>query len=390
MQKLDFSSLRTQYSLLTDEDVGFLNQFFNTPETQTILKETEKTRKKYIIVTPIFVICSLLAMYGLYYFLPNAIISVIIFAGFAIFGLFHIFKDSITTQVKDRVLARMMKEISEKISYRENATYFKDSIQQIISETKLLKSYDRLDFMEDSVEIIDDTTGITITGVEVKTSNKHTDSKGRTTYTTNNHCYLMKIKFHNPKYTIKNAITLFPEKSIFQGIFATGLTIVFFILFLGMFWTFRKEMGDAFYIYFSLIMVVFGSTGIFTIYTWFKNKKRLVRLENADFEKKFEVYCDDQIESRKVLTPDFMYRIYDYTNKIDKNRKYSLYFKDDYIYIKFDVSSDFLEISAFKSLLKNLTQYVEFYLEMKNISALADDLKLGFYDKNFSRKQVIK
>lgn len=85
-----------------------------------------------------------------------------------------------------------------------------------------------------------------------------------------------------------------------------------------------------------------------------------------------------------------MYRIYDYTNKIDKNRKYSLYFKDDYIYIKFDVSSDFLEISAFKSLLKNLTQYVEFYLEMKNISALADDLKLGFYDKNFSRKQVIK
>ncbi len=211
MQKLDFSSLRTQYSLLTDEDVGFLNQFFNAPETQTILKETEKTRKKYVFFSPMLALILIAAMFGIFWFFPQFTGFIFWILPFAIAALYAFVTKTVTLKVKEKLLAKMMREISKKISYSGQSTYFKDSLQQIISETKLLKPYDRMDFMEDSLEMIDKKTGITVTGVEVKTSTQQTNSKGHTTYTTNNHCYLMKIKFHNPKYTIKNAITLLPD-----------------------------------------------------------------------------------------------------------------------------------------------------------------------------------
>jgi len=75
---------------------------------------------------------------------------------------------------------------------------------------------------------------------------------------------------------------------------------------------------------------------IFLIYNKIINNKR-VKLENVDFEKKFDVYCKDQIESRKVLTPDFMYKIVDYVNKISNTRVYEFHFFGNEIYIKRDL-----------------------------------------------------
>ena len=120
-----------------------------------------------------------------------------------------------------------------------------------------------------------------------------------------------------------------------------------------------------------------------------KNKNR-IRLENIDFEKEFNVFSNDKILSRQVLNPAFMYRIYDYVNKVNKNRKYSFFIEKDYIYVKHEIAWDFLEISFFKSLFRNLKDYVEFYLEIKNIWELSTDLKLCFYDKWFSSKNIIK
>jgi len=62
-----------------------------------------------------------------------------------------------------------------------------------------------------------------------------------------------------------------------------------------------------------------------------------VKLENIDFEKEFDVYSEDKIESRVLLTPSFMYRLVDYVNKISRKRIYELFFKDDYIYVKYDI-----------------------------------------------------
>jgi hypothetical protein len=115
-----------------------------------------------------------------------------------------------------------------------------------------------------------------------------------------------------------------------------------------------------------------------------KNKKlNFLKLENLEFEDTFNIYSEDYLTARSILTPSFMYRIYDYVNKINKNRKYDFYFKDDYIYINHKVNNNYLDVSFFKSLYVNISDYVEFYQELKNISQLASDLKLSFYDKNF-------
>jgi hypothetical protein len=46
-------------------------------------------------------------------------------------------------------------------------------------------------------------------------------------------------------------------------------------------------------------------------------KKKKIRTENVEFDKEFNIECEDQIEARKLLTPDFMYRLYDFVNAID-------------------------------------------------------------------------
>ena len=37
--------------------------------------------------------------------------------------------------------------------------------------------------------------------------------------------------------------------------------------------------------------------------------EKKIRLEDPEFQKQFEVYCDDQITARYVLTPAFMQRL---------------------------------------------------------------------------------
>jgi hypothetical protein len=64
---------------------------------------------------------------------------------------------------------------------------------------------------------------------------------------------------------------------------------------------------------------------------------RAVRLENVEFEKKFDVYCANQIYSRKVLTPEIVYKMYDFSNLIDSSRKYEMMFSGKYVFIKIDL-----------------------------------------------------
>jgi hypothetical protein len=179
----------------------------------------------------------------------------------------------------------------------------------------------------------------------------------------------MKIKFYNPKFKINSAITLWTQKEINYNY----IYVFFFIISIILFTIFKEYM--MFFYLFIIFIIIFITKKY--------NNKNLVKLENVEFEDRFNVYSEDDLYSRTILTPSFMYRIYDYVNKISKNRKYDFYFKDDYIYINYKIDNNYLEISFFKSLYVNLIDFVEFYQELKNISELASDLKLSFYDKNF-------
>ena len=76
----------------------------------------------------------------------------------------------------------------------------------------------------------------------------------------------------------------------------------------------------------------------YQVYSRIINKNR-VKTENSEFEKKFDVYCTDQVTSRAILTPSFMYKIFDFVNRISKRRIYEFFFIDKTIYIKLNLMS---------------------------------------------------
>ncbi|MEM8919931.1 MAG: DUF3137 domain-containing protein, partial [Pseudomonadota bacterium] len=54
---------------------------------------------------------------------------------------------------------------------------------------------------------------------------------------------------------------------------------------------------------------VYRDAGLFNAFKGIGNSLERVRLEDPVFEKAFEVYSDDQVEARFLLTPDFMERL---------------------------------------------------------------------------------
>ncbi len=81
---------------------------------------------------------------------------------------------------------------------------------------------------------------------------------------------------------------------------------------------------------------------------WLFSGKDRVKLEDPEFEKYFEVYGDDQIESRYIVTPSLMERLIRF--KKSSNRPVYLAFKDSKIYICIEYNRNLFEPNLFKTL----------------------------------------
>jgi hypothetical protein len=432
MQHIDFTKMMKKYPLLDSKDVSFLNDFFNSEKVQEVLSEIDDVRKKKIkywfIILAISVVSTLI-----YVFYSNKNIDFvnifITWLGYLflislvwLIIWFFIFKKNKT--LKWDLIPNFVKKMNENISYSQTSEYFTDSLANL-KLIWMLKKYTRVDFMEDSIKYVvwdeynkiwnseneiipDDKKNIEITWCEIKTSEKrtrHTKNWTQTYYVVTNHCYMMKVDFKNPKYIIKNAIKLFED--INDNYFKKASVVLWIqmaIIFIPLqFFSDDSDWWELFKIIFwylennlllTITALVWMYIIIWFIYSYIRWKKR-VKLENIEFEKEFDVYCDDQIESRKLLTPSFMYRLVDYVNKISRNRVYELYFHNNYFYVKYNIlrshwSWNYMNFSPWESVFTNLKDYVEFYLEIKNITALTQDLKLFYYDKWLMSNKIIK
>ena len=75
-------------------------------------------------------------------------------------------------------------------------------------------------------------------------------------------------------------------------------------------------------------------------------KKKLVRLENPEFEKEFCVYGEDQVEARYIITPSLMERILIYKRKWKS--KISLSFVDSKVYLAINMNKNLFETRIFR------------------------------------------
>ena len=115
----------------------------------------------------------------------------------------------------------------------------------------------------------------------------------------------------------------------------------------------------------------------FIIYIYKQRKKmQKANLEDTNFEKQFDVYTQDQIEARYLLTPTFMERLKSLNTSFGtKGIKCSFF--DEYIMFAIPTKKDLFELgSLYKSLSSNKL-VEEFYDELHSIQDMIDHLKLN-------------
>lgn len=424
-----------KYPLLTQKDVSFLNRFFNQSSLQEIYDEYEKNTGKYKKNKKKAIIISVISVLVVIYLLMPDIdsfrfefmhllwvwfTSIIAYIFFLILykGLLKYYGGKLSDW---NVLSDFVQEIDKNLEFSKTSELFVDTLPSI-KKLWFLEKYSRVDYIEDSMRYIvweakwekdwKKQKSIEITWCELKTSQKK-KSKDRTYYVTTNHCYLMKIDFKNPRFSIKKPITLLEDISEnytkkFAKVLWIQLAII--ITFLSMIswdensdWYIEEFLAFAWqHIEISITFLIGMFCIIWFIFSYMRWKRR-VKLENIEFEKEFDVFSDDWIESRKLLTPSFMYRLVDYVNKINHKRVYELFFYKNFCYIKYNFLKTnnfingrsfsqwkYLEFSSTQSLERSLEEYVEFYLEIKNIISLSKDLKLFYYDKWMMSKKILK
>jgi len=103
-------------------------------------------------------------------------------------------------------------------------------------------------------------------------------------------------------------------------------------------------------------------------------REKLVMLEDVNFTKEFNVYGDDQIQSRYILSTSLMERILEYKNKT-KNNIY-LSFVDSKMYLGIAYSKDLFEPSYLKSL-TNFDLVKTYYEDMILAVSIVEDLNLN-------------
>jgi len=107
-------------------------------------------------------------------------------------------------------------------------------------------------------------------------------------------------------------------------------------------------------------------------------KKVAIHLEDPVFEKQFEVYSDDQIESRYILTTAFINRLLKYKQK--KRCKIEVFFSNNAspvnnVFFFMNTNKDNFEIPVFKKII-NKDLFYNILQELREILDIIDDLKL--------------
>ena len=118
------------------------------------------------------------------------------------------------------------------------------------------------------------------------------------------------------------------------------------------------------------IPTIIGGIGIYFI-----KEKLKVKLEDVEFEKKYNTYSDDQVEARYILTPSFMERLKNLETVFGTNQL-SCNISGSYMTITIEPEDDLFEIGSLFTSLKDTKSIVKFYKELTSILDMIDTFKL--------------
>jgi len=108
--------------------------------------------------------------------------------------------------------------------------------------------------------------------------------------------------------------------------------------------------------------------------SWNFTREQVVHMENAEFEKEFVVYSNDQVEARYILSTSMIQRILDLKKKY--NTKVYLSFINSKVYVALYNDQNLFE-PKFNESITNSDYIRTFYNELGSCLSIVDDLNLN-------------
>lgn len=126
----------------------------------------------------------------------------------------------------------------------------------------------------------------------------------------------------------------------------------------------------------SSLMFVIIIGFILAAYITQKRKMQDVKLEDNIFEKRFNVYTQDQVEARYLLTPTFMER-YKSLETAFGTKKIKCAFFEDQIMFAIPTKDDLFELGSLYTKQSSRKAVGKFYDELKSVQEMIDHFKLN-------------
>lgn len=331
-------------------------------EITPYIEKYEKTRIKYAILFTILAILStvLFERFILLDFSLGAIISVGLFNFFAICIIYDKLNFKFKNKIKQTFIPKIIQALGE-IHWNTGNTIISDTI---LEKSKLFGDY--------NIRSNDDTFEGKYNGIEFKVSETNLSSESgsgdkRTVSTVFNGIIILidsnkKTKAHTIIETKVETI-----KKIIKKISLSVLILWFSILSIGNGIHTNNITALVVGIVLPLVIILF----IFP-----KNQMMSMKLEDSDFNKKYIVTTEDQIEGRYLITTGFMDRFKNLQTAFGtKNIKCAFF--DNKIMFALHTNKDFFELSGglFHSL-KHPKRVKSFYEETTAIYDIIDYFKL--------------
>lgn len=156
---------------------------------------------------------------------------------------------------------------------------------------------------------------------------------------------------------IRNSIT-----GVTASVISTALLLIAFI--------FMKDIFNT--LLYGIVLLIFVIT---YIKAKRKNRMRDVKLEDVEFDRRFQVASEDQLEARYLITPAFMDRLKGLQTGFG-TEKVKCSFFDDKIMFAISTRDDLFEVGNLFVPLSNSKQMTKFFNEITSILEMVDHFKL--------------
>ena len=165
--------------------------------------------------------------------------------------------------------------------------------------------------------------------------------------------------------------TLFSSHAIISALLLILAFAVIYVLMFGSLDVFSYLSFSAFTVPFVIPIILL----IIAIILSKKNKMQKVKLEDWDFDKRFDVLSTSQVEARYLITPSFMERLKSLETAFGaKNLKCSFF--EDNIMFAISTRKDLFEFGSLYHSIKNSKAVEEVYNQIKSIQDMIKHFKL--------------